>query len=158
MYSFKTILFPTDESEGSQVAFRAASALACDLGARLIILEVVPQAVTIYGPASEDYLKRMKDSLERLTVDNPNVRVERYITEGNPAEAILRAAEEIKCDLIVMATHARCGAKRVVLGSVAETVMRGSQCPVLIIKPEKCTAADHDQPREDDIHLSVLNA
>jgi nucleotide-binding universal stress UspA family protein len=160
MHAIKTILFPTDESEGSRVAFRAASSLACDLGARLIILEVVPQAVTIYGPPSEDYLNQMKLSLKQLTVDNPNVRVERYVTEGNPAEAIVRAAEETKCDLIVMATHGRTGAKRVVLGSVAETVMRRSRCPVLIIKTAKNAAADQDQaqPHEGDVHLSALEA
>lgn len=158
MNAIKTILFPTDESEGSRVAFSAASSLACELGARLIILEVVPQAVTIYGPASEDYLKQMKLSLKQLTVANPNVRVERYITEGNPAEAILRAAEETKCDLILMASHGRTGAKRVLLGSVAETVMRRSRCPVLIIKTENNADAGQDraQPHDCDLHLSAL--
>lgn len=158
MHSIKTILFPTDQSEGSRVAFRAASSLACDLGARLIILEVVPIAVTIYGPPTEDYLTQMEKSLKQLTVDNPNVRVERYVTEGVPAEAIVRAAEETNCDLIVMATHGRTGATRVVLGSVAETVMRRSRCPVLIVKTEKTTDADQAQTDSGNIHLSALQA
>jgi nucleotide-binding universal stress UspA family protein len=160
MHSIKTILFPTDQSEGSRVAFRAASSLACDLGARLIILEVVPMALTIYGPPTEDYLKQMEKSLKQLTVDNPNVRVERYVTEGIPAEAILRAAEETKCDLIVMSTHGRTGPKRVVLGSVAEMVMRRSRCPVLIVKNEQNCEADgvQEQSQAGEIHLSALKA
>jgi universal stress protein A len=96
----------------------------------------------------------MEKSLKQLTVDNPNVRVERYVTEGMPAEAIVRAAEETNCDLIVMATHGRTGAKRVVLGSVAETVMRRSRCPDLIVKTVKNVDSESDQaPHEFNVRL-----
>jgi nucleotide-binding universal stress UspA family protein len=139
MNPIKTILFPTDQSECSHLAFRAASALASDLKARLIILEVVPVAVTIYGPPSESYLERMRTALDSLQVDDPNVRVERRLAEGSPVAAILCAAKELDCDLIVMATHGRTGVKRLAKGSVAETVIRQSPCPVLVIKAPEST-------------------
>ena len=90
--------------------------IASGLGARLIILEVVPLGVTIYGPASDEYLKQMEERLDQFQVNDPAVRVERRIVEGNPAAEILRAAEESDCDLIVMASHGRTGAKRIMLG------------------------------------------
>ena len=70
--------------------------------------------------------------------------------EGNPAAEILRAAEESDCDLIVMASHGRTGAKRIMLGSVAETVLRGSRCPVLIVKtPESATESSSTTEAKD---------
>lgn len=138
MHPIKTILFPTDESECSRSAFRVASELAKDLGARLIILEVVPSAVTIYGPPSEAYFEQMRSGLDQLQVDDAHVCVERRIVEGNPAAAILREAEDSNTDLILMASHGRTGAKRILLGSVAETVLRRSRCPVLVIKTPGC--------------------
>ena len=134
MPRIKTILFASDESEGSLSAFRVASALAKDCDARLVIIEVVPPAVEIYGPPSETYLKQMRKSIEKLQIDDPEVCVERRVVEGLPAAEILRAAEETKCDLILMATHGRTGLPRFLLGSVTEMVMRGARCPVLVIK------------------------
>ena len=148
MRPIKTILCPTDESAPSRLAFRAVREIASGLRARLIILEVVPLAVTIYGPASDEYLKQMEERLDQYQVNDPTVRVERHVVEGNPATEILRAAAESDCDLIVMASHGRTGAKRIMLGSVAENVLRGSRCPVLVVKmPES--------PRES---ISTLRA
>jgi len=130
----KTILFPTDESENSRAAFCVASAIARDCNARLIILEVVPAPVTIYGPPPEAYFEQMRQALDQMEVPDSNVRVERLIAEGNPVTQIVRVAEDSQCDLILMATHARTGIRRFLTGSVAEEVMRRSRCPVLIIK------------------------
>ncbi len=134
MRPIKTILYPTDQSERSQSAFCVASALARDCGARLVILEVVPPPVTIYGPSSEEYLEQLEKALDQLQVDDPKVRVERRVAEGNPVAEILRVAEETNCDLILMASHGRTGAKRVLMGSIAELVVRRARCPVLVIK------------------------
>jgi nucleotide-binding universal stress UspA family protein len=134
MRPIKTILYASDESEESRSAFPVASALAKDCDACLVIVEVVPPAVTIYGPHSEAYLKQMRKGIEQLQIDDPEVCVERRVVEGIPAAEILRAAEETKCALILMATHGRVGLKRILLGSVADMVMRGARCPVLVIK------------------------
>jgi nucleotide-binding universal stress UspA family protein len=140
MRPIKTILCPTDESPPSKFAFRAARAIASEFGAHLIILEVVPLGVTIYGPTTDAYLKQIEEGLDRFQAIDPAAHVERRVVEGNPAAEILRAAEESNCDLIVMASHGRTGAKRIILGSVAEAVLRRSRCPVLIVKmPETTT-------------------
>jgi universal stress protein A len=140
MQPIKTILYATDESAASRFAFSAARAIASKFGARLIILEVEPPAVTIYGPASEGYLKRMQQGLDQFQVDDPAVHVERRVAEGVPATEIVRAAKESNCDLILMASHGRTGVKRLVFGSVAEAVIRHSRCPVLVVKmPESST-------------------
>jgi universal stress protein A len=59
---------------------------------------------------------------------------EAQVTDGNPADAIVRMAEELDVDLIVMATHGRTGVPHIVLGSVAEKVVRHAPCPVLTIR------------------------
>ena len=134
MNPIKTILFPTDQSELCRSAFCVASALARDCKARLIILEVVPPPVMIYGPPPESYYEQMRDALDQLQVRDPEVCVERLVAEGDPVNQIVRVAEESKCDLILMATHARTGVSRLLTGSVAEKVVRRSRCPVLVIK------------------------
>jgi nucleotide-binding universal stress UspA family protein len=160
MRPIKTILYASDESEQSRSAFRVASALAKDCDARLVILEVVPPAVTIYGPPSEAYLKQMRKSIGQLQIDDPEVCVERRVVEGIPAAEILRAAEETKCDLILMATHGRTGLKRILLGSVAEMVVRGARCPVLVIKtpglPQR--ASEATDSIETDVSVNALKA
>jgi nucleotide-binding universal stress UspA family protein len=64
----------------------------------------------------------------------PGVEAERRLEEGDPVEAILRVAEEIGADLIVMGTHGRTGLSRLFMGSVAEQVLRRAPCPVLTLK------------------------
>jgi universal stress protein A len=56
------------------------------------------------------------------------------VAEGDPAEMILRVAEEVHADLIVMGTHGRTGLSRLLMGSVAEQVVRRAPCPVLTMK------------------------
>ena len=64
-----------------------------------------------------------------------HVRVESLVMEGDPVDMILRAAEETHSDMIVMGTHGRTALARLLLGSVAEAVLRKAPCPVLTAKP-----------------------
>jgi hypothetical protein len=59
------------------------------------------------------------------------------VTAGHPADAIVRTAEELDVDLIIMATHGRTGVPHIVLGSVAEKVVRHAPCPVLTVRQRK---------------------
>jgi hypothetical protein len=72
--------------------------------------------------------------LHRFQVSDPTVHVEHRLADGNPSEEILRQARDTGCDLIVMGTHGRRGLGRLLLGSVAEEVMRKAPCPVLTVK------------------------
>jgi nucleotide-binding universal stress UspA family protein len=146
MRPIKTILCPTDQSACSQSAFTVASALASNFGARLVILEVVPPPVIIYGPPPEAYLDQMRQELDRMQVADPRVCVERRLVEGNPVTEILRVAKETDCDLIVIGSHGRTGCSRLLMGSVAEQVLRRASCPVLVIK----ASPDQSGLREND--------
>jgi nucleotide-binding universal stress UspA family protein len=139
MLTIQTILHPTDFSPRSDQAFRLACSLAHDHGARVIVLHVAPppMATTVGGVMTpepgrhdEEYLRQLR----RLQPEDSRVPVERLLTEGSPSEGILRAARETKCDLIVMGTHGRTGLGRVLMGSVAEAVVRKAPCLVLTVK------------------------
>jgi nucleotide-binding universal stress UspA family protein len=139
MLAIKTILHPTDFSERSDFAFRLACALARDYGARLVILHVAepPAAVAAEGvlmlPPTID-LEPLRARLQQLRPEDPKIMVEHCLVQGGAAEEILQVAQERKCDLIVMGTHGRTGLGRLLMGSVAEQVVRKASCPVLTVK------------------------
>ena len=138
------ILCPTDFSAISVHAFEHAAALAAWHQAALTVLHVQPDTV---APVSE--LAYMADAMllgsplreaveaELSSVVAParrvGLRADGELREGRPAIEIVRAAQERHADLIVMGTHGRSGFQRWVLGSVAETVLRRAQCPVLTV-------------------------
>lgn len=139
MLAIKTILHPTDLSERSDFAFRLACSLAHDYGARLIVVHVAEPPMAVYGdglvlPAPEATKEPLRAKLcERLPQD-PQVGVEHRLLEGDAAIEILAVATEAKCDLIVMGTHGRRGLSRLLMGSVAEEVVRKAPCPVVTVK------------------------
>jgi nucleotide-binding universal stress UspA family protein len=65
-----------------------------------------------------------------------DVKLRYHIRKGDPFEEILNASEDFRTDLIVLATHGRSGIKRLVIGNVAEKVVRHAPCPVLTMKPK----------------------
>ncbi len=140
MLPLATLLHPTDFSENSEFAFRVASSLARDYNARLILLHVIPPPVVIYagGPIPAETWPSVEEVKEKLRVMEGaarHVRVESEVLEGDPVDMILRAAEETHSDVIVMGTHGRTALARLLLGSVAESVIRKARCPVLTAKP-----------------------
>jgi nucleotide-binding universal stress UspA family protein len=139
MLPFRTILHPTDFSEPSQRALQLACSLARDQGARLVLVHVAARPAAVYGeailiPEPEDYLKPLKRQLDQLPVPDSTVAVERRLEEGDAVPDILRVAQETGADLIVMGTHGRTGLGRLLMGSVAEQVVRKAPCPVLTVK------------------------
>ena len=134
MLAIKRILVPFDWSESSKHAFQMAVSLAQQHDAQLIVLHVVCLPALMYGPPSESYLDHWRDELCRLNPGDPKLRVQFQLAEGDPGMAILRTAREVNCDLIVMGTHGRTGLNRVLMGSVAEKVVRQATCLVLTVK------------------------
>jgi nucleotide-binding universal stress UspA family protein len=139
MLPLKTILHPTDFSKPSESALRFACALARDYQARLILLHVVEPPV-YYGelgmsvPLPVDFHETLQRRLSQLAQVDCGVPMETLLMEGNAAREILRVAEEQQISLIVLGTHGRTGLSRVLLGSVAEDVIRHSPVPVLTLK------------------------
>jgi nucleotide-binding universal stress UspA family protein len=149
------ILHPTDLSESSEPALRAARWLACDRGARLVLLYVTPPPLLaegsmnitlddpqVYGAALDAMRRRL---------DGPDLEqsIETRTGQGDAAREILRTAHEISSDLIVMGTHGRTSVWRLLMGSVAEAVLRRASCPVLVLRSHRAeSSATADQPTE----------
>lgn len=139
MKHFRTILHPTDFSSHSEQAFRLACALARDYGARLIVLHVVQPLFDLYDaegrllPRPADWRETARQKLAQLIV--PELQVDcRMMEGGEAASVILNLAREEHADLIVMGTQGRTGLDRLVIGSVAEDVLRKALCPVVTAK------------------------
>jgi len=139
MLAIRTVLHPTDFSESSDFAFRLASTLARDYGAQLVVVHVAEPVVPIYGdgvvvPPPDVDKEPLLVKLQQLLPRDPKVRVEHRLAEGDAATEILRLAKETQSDVIVMGTHGRTGLARIVMGSVAEQVVRKAPCPVVTAK------------------------
>jgi len=140
MSAIKTILHPTDFSPQSGRAFQVARALARDYGARIILLHVRELQLVLSGQfgsvdvAPGEHGKSLQDKLEQMKRANEPEVAEVLIAEGDPATEILALAANKSCDLIVMGTHGRAGLGRILLGSVAERVVRKAHCPVLTVR------------------------
>ncbi len=133
------ILVPIDFSAGSEAALEMATSLARDSGGSLILthVEIIPLSAAggeylyaIPEPPTEELLAK----LNAVAVPDSQVPVERRLLAGDPADAIIRLAETEGADMIVMGTHGRRGLTRLLMGSVAEAVVRAAPCPVLTVK------------------------
>jgi nucleotide-binding universal stress UspA family protein len=155
MLAIRTILHPTDFSDYSDNAFRLACSLARDYGARLIVLHVLERPVLIYTgvmtappppPPSPEERQAVQEQLHRIKPQDPAIRVEHLLEEGDPATAILQVAQERQGDLIVIGTHGRTGLGRLLMGSVAEKVVRKAPCPVLTVKTPQPSVSSSKEP------------
>jgi nucleotide-binding universal stress UspA family protein len=140
MLPLRTILHPTDFSEYSRSALQLATALARDHGAKLLILHVGETPLVVYGEGvlpvdTGAYAQELQEKVEQIRPPDPQVAVEhRLVMAPEPVSEILAVAAEEGCDLIVLGTHGRTGLRRVLMGSVAEQVVRKAPCPVLTVK------------------------
>jgi universal stress protein A len=138
----RKILVPTDFSHSGDAALEMATAFARDAGALLLIVhaEELPSA---YGAGHHPYgmPEPIADRLQKVEPTDPTVRYERRLIVGDPAHAILRLAKDEQVDMIVMGTHGRTGLSRMLMGSVAEAIVRGAECPVLTYRQPKTVAS-----------------
>jgi nucleotide-binding universal stress UspA family protein len=140
MMTIRTIVHATDFSENSDVAFRLACALARDYDARLVVLHVVavPPAVGyaegIMIPDAPPLREELMQRLNEIQSDDADAVIERRLVEGDVATEILRAAQDAHGDMIVIGTHGRGGLTRLLMGSVAEQVVRRASCPVVTVR------------------------
>ncbi|MCA9162458.1 MAG: universal stress protein [Pirellulaceae bacterium] len=142
----RKILFPTDFSHTGDAALEMATSLARDQGAKLLIAHVEePPAVysageMYYGmpnPMTED----LKAMLQQVKPTDESVPFEHHLVAGDPADAIVRLAEEEQVEMIVLGSHGRTGLSRLLMGSVTESIVRHAKCPVLTVKQP---AKSHD--------------
>src|SRR5262245_34574057 len=147
MIHVKKVLYPTDFSSYSNQAYFHAVALAENHKAGLTIAFVHTPDFRAPGdvPDHAASLGYWKGQLEQIRPLNPAIAVHHVCLEGDPATEIVRYARDAGMDVIVMGTHGRTGVERLLMGSVAEKVLRDAPCSVLIVKlPRGVPAAKPD--------------
>jgi nucleotide-binding universal stress UspA family protein len=142
---FKQIICPVDFSESSVRALACAAAIARWYDAQLTVLHVVPtfESMQVRGDIVEPIhlvtpmpREQVLDEMSRfLNLATLSPRANALAETGDPQATIIDQALSTRADLIVMGTHGRRGFKRLVLGSVAEAVLREAPCPVLTVPP-----------------------
>lgn len=136
---YSKILFPTDLSRLGDAALPLATMIARDRRAELIILHVQELPRT-YAPGEwtffplEPDLEAIKQMLDEVKPTDPKVPYTHRMVEGDPATEIMCVAKDEGVEMIVMSTHGRTGLPRVLMGSVAEAVVRRAPCPVVTFK------------------------
>lgn len=145
MQSFRKILHPTDFSPGAEPALELAIEVAHKFQAELTLLHVYRNPAFV-GAFGDGYLlppdivqtiaSDAHSALEKLRqrVAEAGVQVKTLGVEGAPCEGIVGTGQSQGMDLIVMGTHGRTGVRHLLLGSVAEHVLRVAQCPVLTVR------------------------
>ena len=144
MFEIRRILCPIDLSETSKPAFEYAVALAAQLGAELELLHVyqlpayaLPEGgLEILAGLEVELENRLQQQLDEFAKHStePSVKITTVLVTGVPYVEIIRAAKQRKADLIVIGTHGRTGLAHLLIGSVAERVIRTSEVPVLSIR------------------------
>jgi len=149
MVKFEHILVPTDFSEFSRYALDYAITIAKTFGARITLTHItnenelvaLQQVSPYFEPGKLEELMRQRESEDQKQLDGfippeltKGIKVETIHKVGIPFVEIIKAAREKGVDLIVMATHGRSGLSHILLGSVAEKVVRKAPCPVLSIR------------------------
>ena len=150
---FQRILCATDFSDTAEAAWEAACELARTLRSELVLVHVFTE-LPVYPEVAVLEVQRIweeqrtwveKELADRVAAATRRGLTARYLLKtGMAAEGIVDAATEAQADLIVIGTHGRTGLTRLVIGSVAERVVRLAPCPVLTIKP---AAAVRDRAR-----------
>ena len=158
MVVLKNILVATDFSEPSAAALTYGRELARTFGATLHVLHVVENVlasggVEFYGGSIADMQRSLEASAQRqldavLTErDRAKLRAQPVVrTWAAPAPAIVEYAAEANIDLIVMGTHGRGALAHLIMGSVAERVVRSAPCPVLTVHHPEREFVESDQP------------
>lgn len=146
MITIGKVLHPTDFSDASAHALAYACAIAERFEAELHVLHVLPDPATLaIGPVGDvplvQFETQIREAAEQAIARIPPAEqwsgpVTRVIREGPAFVEIVRYAREAGIGLIVMGTHGRTGLSHVLLGSVAEKVVRKASCPVLTVRPE----------------------
>src|SRR5262245_36501796 len=158
--SISTILYATDLSEASRPACAQAVELARQCGATLTILHAFAEPTTVaeawgvIDPRSD-----IDTALKYVASDVHDVEIHRLLYVGSPAETIVEYAREHGFDVIVMGTHGRSGVSHLLMGSVAEQVIRQAPCPVMVVPREKPIAkqpAKSGTRRESSRHVIVV--
>lgn len=159
--SLSRLLVATDFSASSKAALSAAAVLARRLNARVALVHAAEPSGSLQAdPLRVDELsrKRYAGRLQKMISASraDEAVTDKVVITGNPVEVILNQAKRRKADLIVVGTHGRRGMSRLILGSVAEAVVRRALCPVFVVKAQGRNSFEvTNGPRHSSSHRST---
>ncbi len=145
MITIKSILCPLDFSDASKNAFRYACEFARSMGSKIYLLHIVePRPIAAdmtltYIPVEEDLEKAAREDIEPLAQEarEKGIDVQVDVVIGIPSEVILHQIVESDASMLIMGSHGKTGLSRLLMGSVAEGVVRKAKVPVLIVKADE---------------------
>lgn len=146
MKTIHKIVVPVDFSENTDKLVTYACYMAEKLAAVIHFVHVVapyPGDATIGAPFAAEYRDKVyiasKERMSNLVHDNQErcPGCTGQVVAGEPVEQIVEIAKEVESDLVIISTHGAKGLEKILLGSVAERVLKRSHCPVLIMNPWK---------------------
>lgn len=145
MIEYKRILHPTDLSRNSNNALKHACYFTGLLKGELHLLNVVNRTPVVIpapdAPVATDFFDDVRQHAEKFLSDlelpqhDPGIKVIRNVRDGLPFNEIINYSSENDIDMIVMGTHGHTGLLHLLIGSVAENVVRKAECPVLTVHP-----------------------
>jgi nucleotide-binding universal stress UspA family protein len=136
MATLKKLLAPTDFSELSAEGVRYACKLAKDVGAQVIVLNVVilDESNVVGRGEVAAHEKRLSEFTSKIVGRRADdLKIREVVATGQAYAAIVDCAEKERADLIVMSSHGRSGLSRMLIGSVTDKLLRGASCPVLVV-------------------------
>ena len=149
MFTPKNILVPTDFSKFADAALKKAVDIATQFDTRIYLLHVIDEQIQqcavdyclsneLVKQLEKESLKASRDKLQKeaeAIIKAKKVKVIFDVKNGVPSEVILSEQKAKKIDLIVIASHGKTGILKQLMGSVAGKVVKGSKCPVMVVKP-----------------------
>jgi nucleotide-binding universal stress UspA family protein len=132
---FQRILCGVDFSEASTRALQFAERMAREMNAELILVHAfdVPAGYDTAGQ-KEPHDARIRSAFDQITPVHPDLKMRRALHVGPPGEVLCWLAEDQACDVIVIGTHGRGGLSQLLLGSVAQYVVRHARRPVIVVR------------------------
>jgi universal stress protein A len=149
MFAPQRILVPTDFSSYSDNALKYALDMAKQYHAKIFLVHVIDEYIQqciddycLSHKANEEFEQasvatsadKLQQQCNRVAEGSPDVEISTDVKHGVPYEQILREQKDKDIDLIVLSSHGRTGIMRILIGSVAEKVLRGAMCPVLFVR------------------------
>ena len=136
MAMLKKILAPTDFSELSGEGVRYACQLAKEVGAQVIVMNVIilDETNTTSKGEIDAHKARLTEFVAKSVAHHgADVKLREVVVAGQPYSAIVDCAENEHIDLVVMSSHGRSGLSRMLIGSVTDRLLRAAKCPVLVV-------------------------
>lgn len=152
----KHVLFATDFSEASEAALPYAAAFSEYFGSQLHLAHVLPDVKflrpgapdpAVFGPIYEDAHSNAQDKMRRLSKRMKSVSHQVYVRHGEISRVVSDMVQDLEIDLVIAGTHGRTGLGRLIMGSVAEEILRQAPCPVLTVGPNVVGASVRNSGR-----------